>query len=270
MAEDKQVRSLANAFAEESRKKLDNIYQVLQEEVILPSGGLLYPSKTESVIIKPITAKEEDILTNPNLVKSGKAFDMIVDKCVINWNGLTHKELLAGDKSAIHIAIRILSYTAMYNIKLQCPSCDQTSLVKFDLRNLKNKSFGVLPITDGENKFLFETPEGHEITFKLLTTGDINNIESIKNKNISEIEKLLMASIISLKASGVLITDRLELKTIIARMPHKEYTAFLNYIDKMKPDVDMTMKLECSSCFEEEEVKIPITAEFFWPAADRK
>ena len=64
--------------------------------------------------------------------------------------------------------------------------------------------------------------------------------------------------------------DKLELKNIIARMPHDEYTAFLMYVNKIKPDIDMTSDVECEHCSEIASVNIPITVEFFWPAASKK
>jgi hypothetical protein len=275
MSENKQTqeRSMATAFASDSKKKLDSIYQIMQEEVPLPSGGALYPSGAAFVTIKPITAKEEDILTNPTLVKSGKAFDMIVDRCIINWNGLTHSQLLAGDKSAIYAAIRILSYGSAYKVQIQCPSCSEKTNTSIDLRTLNQKSLGIAPEVEGENRFKFITPIGHEIMFRLLTVSDLNDISNLnkkKKKNISDIESILLASFISLKANNIMITDKLELKNIIARMPHDEYTAFLMYVNKIKPDIDMTSDVECEHCSEIASVNIPITVEFFWPAASKK
>jgi len=273
MPNETQARSMAEAFASESKQKLDSIYQIFQEEVALPSGGLLYESKTEKVTIKPITAREEDFLTNPTLIKSGKAFDMLIDKCVINWNGLTHQDLLAGDKTAIYMAIRILSYGPKYKVDVMCPSCNEINNLNLDLRSFGAKSFGNAPKTEGKNVFLFETEAGYEIEFKLLKAIDLDNINNLgkkkKRRNTSYIEDVLLAAIISLKANNITIVDRLELKTIISRMPHSEYAPFLSYIEKIKPDIDMNKELECEHCSEIIKTNVPITAEFFWPATDR-
>ena len=52
------------------------------EEVNLPSRGLIYPEghplRKGNVEIKYMTAREEDILTSPNLLKQGIAIDKLI------------------------------------------------------------------------------------------------------------------------------------------------------------------------------------------------
>ena len=58
---------------ENTQNKKSTAYQFPTEEVTLPSKGLLYPADSplrKGVIeMKYMTAKEEDILTNQNLIK---------------------------------------------------------------------------------------------------------------------------------------------------------------------------------------------------------
>ena len=62
-------------------------YQFPTEEVTLPSKGLLYPEGSplrKGVIeMKYMTAREEDILTNVNLIKSGTVLDKLLQSLIV-------------------------------------------------------------------------------------------------------------------------------------------------------------------------------------------
>ena len=93
-----------------------NKYQFPSEEVSLPSKGLLYPEnsplKKGVVEMKYMTAKEEDILTNTNLIENGTVIDKLLQSLIISE--IKFNDLLVGDKNAILIASRILGYGSDY------------------------------------------------------------------------------------------------------------------------------------------------------------
>ena len=92
----------------------------LPTEIIeLPSKGLLYPEghplASGEVEMKYMTAKEEDIPTNQNYIKNGTVIDKLLKSLLVtefDYNGL-----LVGDKNAIMIAARILSYGKDYPVE---------------------------------------------------------------------------------------------------------------------------------------------------------
>ncbi len=64
-------------------------YDFPTEVISLPSKGLCYPeshplSKGE-VTIKLMTAREEDILASPNLIKKGIVLDKLLEAIVVRW-----------------------------------------------------------------------------------------------------------------------------------------------------------------------------------------
>ena len=75
------------------------------EEVTLPSQGLLYPEesplKSGVIKMKYMTAKEEDILTNQNLIKKGTVVDKLLESLIID--NINYNDLLIGDKNALLI-----------------------------------------------------------------------------------------------------------------------------------------------------------------------
>ena len=45
----------------------------------------------------------------------------------------------------------------------------------------------------------------------------------------------------------------------------RDSLAFRNNLEKVTPDVDMSVYFECDECGHEDSVNIPMTVEFFWP-----
>ena len=117
------------------------------EEVTLPSKGLLYPedSPLRSGIIemKYMTAREEDILTNVNLIENGTVIDKLLESLIIT--PINYNDLLVGDKDAIIVAARILGYGSDYTFT------HMGEEIKIDLTTIKDKSLDESLIIDNKN-----------------------------------------------------------------------------------------------------------------------
>ena len=84
------------------------------EFVELPSRGRFYPPShplhnKETVEIKFMTAKEEDILTSKALIKKGIAVDRMLQSLIVD-KSIKVEDLLVGDKNALVVAC--LLYTS--------------------------------------------------------------------------------------------------------------------------------------------------------------
>ena len=62
-----------------------------------------------------MTAKEEDILTNTNFIRKGTVIDRLLQSLIVNKD-IKYNDLLIGDKNAVMVAARILSYGKDYSI----------------------------------------------------------------------------------------------------------------------------------------------------------
>ena len=107
------------------------------EHVELPSRGRGYPQghplhNQETIEIKYMTAKEEDILSSRSLLKKGLAIERLIESVICDKN-ITARELLVGDRNAILIAARRSAYGNIYNTKVTCPNCTQVTPYDFDL-----------------------------------------------------------------------------------------------------------------------------------------
>ena len=82
-------------------------FTVPTEMVDLPSKGLLYPKDSPlasgQIEIKYMTAREEDILTNANLLRQGLAIEKML-KSIIK-TPISYEDLILGDRNAILIGL---------------------------------------------------------------------------------------------------------------------------------------------------------------------
>ena len=143
-----------------------NKYQFPSEEVSLPSKGLLYPEnsplKKGVVEMKYMTAKEEDILTNTNLIENGTVIDKLLQSLIISE--IKFNDLLVGDKNAILIASRILGYGSDYTFSYN------NEQINVSLSDIKDKVIDESLFKDGKNEFDYILPRSKTpITFKFLT-----------------------------------------------------------------------------------------------------
>ena len=69
--------------------------EVPYDIIPLPSKGLLYPGKKPTLEVEYLTAMDENILTSPNLLQSGKFVEVLM-KRKIRKGQVSHDDLLIG------------------------------------------------------------------------------------------------------------------------------------------------------------------------------
>ena len=74
----------------------------------------------DTIEIRYMTAKDEDILTSKTLLKKGVAIERFLDNIIVNKN-IKASSLFVGDRNAIIIAARISGYGADYTTNVTCP-----------------------------------------------------------------------------------------------------------------------------------------------------
>ena len=111
-------------------------FTVPTEMIDLPSKGLLYPKENALsagvVEMKYMTAREEDILTNVNLLRQGLAIEKML-KSLIKTE-IKYEDLTLGDRNALLIAARILGYGKDYNLRYTNPNTGQEETIVIDLQ----------------------------------------------------------------------------------------------------------------------------------------
>lgn len=244
----------------------------------LPSLGKVYPHNSplhlcETVEIKAMTTREEDILTNRALIKTGKVVSALIKSCLANPD-IRVEELIAGDRNALMMAIRITGYGADYEGELQCSACEAKFSHEFDLAQLPIKNLDIEPTSLGCNEFEFILPKSNRrVTFKYLNGKDEEEMmaraEVLKRKNMMAQENLVSTKLFYSILSVEGISERGQMSQFINNMPARDSLALRKYMDLHEPGIEMKQDTVCPQCNHTEEVVVPMGVTFFWPNAAR-
>lgn len=255
-------------------------FSVPTEFVDLPSKGKYYPQGhplrgRESVEVKFMTAKEEDILASTALIRRGVVFERLLQSVMLDR--IDPNDLLIGDKNALLIATRISGYGPEYETEVQCPSCSNKSEFTFDLSEAQVKSdaqpikYGLLEEEAAETEngtFVFEVPALNcTVEVKLLNGHDekrLSQITKAKNKNKlveSFVTDTLKSYIVSVNGDSSRATVNQFVDTLPARQSRYIRTAYRRIV----PTVSIESEYSCSNCGHTQDLEVPLNADFFWP-----
>ena len=252
-----------------------NTYQVPTEIVELPSRGKLYPidhplKDVESVEIKYMTTKEEDLLVSPSLNQKGIAIDRVIESLVISHK-INAGNLITGDKNAILMAARKSAYGNDYTFSISCINCSHTNNVKVSIDDVKIKEIVQdenSKYLDNGNIYLVLPNSKANVELRIINTEDEKIIEETTRKRLKNnlpAEELLTRyrrMIVSVNDStdGSYINNFISNLLGIAdsRYLRKKYLEFV-------PDVSFEYNHKCDNCGEILEGGVPIGVDFFWP-----
>jgi len=244
------------------------------EFVDLPSKGIYYLEGhplcgKDTVEIRYMTARDEDILTSRSLLKKGVAIDRLLQNILIDKT-IKVDELLVGDKNALIIAARITGYGANYQTKMMCPACGSHGRNTFDLENIGMADTEIPPEVDktSNGTFVVTTPRTKtQVELKLLTGADEKKLAKAiamkKKKKLPESAltdqlRLTIASVGGAKEPNMI-------NLFIGSLPASDARYIRDIYAKLMPNVDMKQDFECVECGYEQEMEVPFTTDFFWP-----
>lgn len=242
-------------------------FKIPTESVELPSKGKFYPEghplKSGTVEMKYMTAKEEDILTNQNYIQKGIVIDKLLQSLIVTE--FNYDDLLIGDKNAIMVAARILSYGKDYEVEYKGEK------ITIDLSEIKEKETDFSTAKEGEKEFTFVLPKSNnEVTFKLLTHGDdkkidreVEGLRKINRDNVTSMStrlKHLITSVNGDRETGTIrqFVDQ-GLLAADARALREEYA-------RVQPDIEFKY-YHVDENGVGEDIDVPVTVNFFWPDA---
>lgn len=245
-------------------------FKVPTEMVQLPSQGKVYPEGSELskgvVEMQYMTAKQEDILTNVNLLKSGTALEKMLESLIVS--PIKTDDLLLGDRNALLIAARILAYGNEYSFDYKSKESDEVETIKYDLSELDHKKIDYSKLNTA-NEFEFELPHTKNVvTFKLITVSDDKRIdEEIKGMKKAGIE----VGSLSMRFKHQITSVNGEYSTKAVRdfidggyLLSKDSYELRKYMMSVTPDVDTTISFT-TKAGQEVTMDLPLTAEFFFP-----
>jgi len=255
------------------KEYLDTEFQVPTETVELPSKGAFYPNKKDSVTIKYLTAEEDDILYSPDLIKSGRVLDVLLDKAVKDVD-LRPEHMLSGDRNFLLVEIRKTGLGDDYNPgEIACGACNQTHEPTIDLNKLGMKELEVMPDEEGFYEATLPVMK-MTIKFRLLTGLDEKRLSKLaeskggKTGTGIKVSKLVTEKYLMQIMEVNNNRDKLYIKKFIAAMPMKDSMFFREYARRIEPGLDLSYEFECPNCGELDIKDIPITPKLFYPDLD--
>lgn len=279
MAEERDNRAIfggANAGIDAAvdRVKAELGLDIPVEEVPLPSCGKIYHVDSslhnkETLSVRAMTTREEDILTSRALIKKGTVITELIKACILD-RSVDVREMIAGDRNALMVAIRIMGYGPEYKVDITCTSCEKKNPeYEFRLDSLELKRLEISPVSTGANLFAFTLPQSKAVVeFKFLTGKDEEDIvvtQERMKKMGSENDRLvsgrLKYAVVSLGGK----TDRSLINSAIDKLLARDSLELRRFMEKNEPGIKMTQEFSCGHCDHVEEVEIPIGTNFFWP-----
>ena len=269
---DKVAKAMDNAEipAHMLTQMVDDEFQAITDTIELPSKGVFYPNKQTHIKIKHLTAEDENILTSPELIRSGKVLDVLLDNAIVD-NSLAAEDMLVGDRNAALLYLRKEGYGDDYEVKMTCPKCSEEFRDTVLISELKYKSLEKMP--DESGLFSVVLPKTKwAVKFRLLNGKDEAfltkkaEVPKKTKKNVSYSQLLTeryVLQIMSINGNS----DKLQIKKAVTNMPIGDSLFLREYIRTVEPGIDMESNFTCKHCGETFEDTVPINAKLFWPNA---
>ena len=144
-------------------------FNLPHDVVKLPSKGIFYTPKKESVKVGYLTASDENLLMSQNSSKDGIVNTLLKNK--IYEPGFNIEQLITVDVQAILLFLRNTAFGPEYNFSVIDPRTDKY----FDVTLILDE-VSYLPINhtpDSEGLFTYTLPKSQKIVkFKLINIGE--------------------------------------------------------------------------------------------------
>jgi hypothetical protein len=247
-------------------------FTVPTEMIDLPSKGLVYPKENPLssgvVEMKYMTAKEEDILTNVNLLRQGLAIEKMLKSLI--KSAIAYEDLTLGDRNALLIAARILAYGKDYNLSYKNPNTGQEETIIVDLQKLVYKNVD-LSLFNNDNEVTYELPyTKNKVTFKILTIEEDKKIDE-EAKGVKKalgqepgISLRLKHQITSINGdrSTKTVRDFIDSGALLSR----DSNPLRQFMASVTPDISMKTTVTFNDGTEQE-IDVPMLPEFFFPGS---
>tara|TARA_R110002096_G_scaffold198278_1_gene382049 strand:+ start:81 stop:953 length:873 start_codon:yes stop_codon:yes gene_type:complete len=249
------------------------------EFVPLPSEGLFYTpghplSGQDSVEIKFMTAKEEDLLTSRSLIEKGIVLDRLIDSLLVNRQTRS-RDLLVCDRNAILIQARASGYGYDYKTTIACRNCGQQDSYEYDLNEALIKGprtadelteLSVAVLEDGT--FNVQVPNSPvDVQFRLLTGHDekamMDNADRRRKKKLPErnVTDMLNYMIVSVMGHE----DRETIAKYVDSLPMRDSRFLRKAYESVSPSIELRKEFVCVNCDHTDDITFPFTTDFFWP-----
>jgi len=253
----------------------DFSFVVPTEFVELPSQGKHYQEghalhNEGSIEIRHMTAKEEDLLTSRTLLKKGIAIERLLRNIIVN-RSINPDSLLVGDRNAIIIAARTSGYGNVYTTQVTCPACNETQDYSFDLNEAtvyagEDAADMDVTVNDDGTYDVWLPRLKATVTFRLLTGYDEKKLLGNTKKSRTQlVDKAITTQLSNMIVGCNGVSDPTVLKQLAQNMPSADARYLRRAYKLAAPNIDLTQMFVCDECGHDQDMEVPLTADFFWP-----
>ncbi len=241
-------------------------YKVPYDVIELPSQGLLYPNKKSSVKVEFLTAYDENVLTSPNILASGKLVDVLIERKVKDL-GFDHKLLLEGDRMAILLFLRVSAFGENYIQPVVHPVTKKIVEGEIDLSKLEQKKLTVKP--DENGLFDFQLPKSNKnIKFRFLSGKDEEEID-ILDSELMERNKSEISTKTTLRLERAIMSidgerDKIKISNILKTLPLVDIRSLNKYISEIEPGINFNVTARTQGG-ESVNTFLRVNKNLFWP-----
>jgi hypothetical protein len=237
-------------------------FNLPHDVVSLPSKGMFYKPKKESLKVGYLTAADENLLSSPNIFRDGIIYSLMKSK--IYEPGFDVNQMLEVDIQSVLIFLRNTSFGSEYEYSLVDPKTNNRFDVSVVIEEINIKK----PIHEPDENGFFEfiLPKSkRKVKLRLLTLGDTREIDKMQEQYPQGmvapiVTRRLEKQIVSLDGD----TSKENISKFVNQMPIMDSKEIRKFIKECEPQLDLTKSVIAPSG---ERVTFDVTfgAEFFRP-----
>lgn len=230
-------------------------------------SGVLQNNKSE-VGIKPMTAKDEMLMNNPEALMNGKAIELVIQNCCPSV--LDASKLAIMDVEAILLGIKKATGDETYDFTCSCPQCKKEGEFKRDIDGILSSC------THLEKEYVVDF-DPVKVYLQPSTWEDYNNIQQLtfrqqkmlqvaKNQEISDDEKsqifndvfrelvnirteLMVNCIQKIEVPGNIVTDKTYIREYVNCLDKNSVSKLSDVVENINSKgCSHSMDAECSYC----------------------
>ena len=237
-------------------------FNLPHDVVKLPSKGMFYTPKKESLKVGYLTASDENILMSQNSNKEGLVKTLLRNK--IYEPGFDINQMINVDVQAILIFLRNTAFGPEYNFIVKDPKTSkdfETTILIDELNYIEPK---IKP--DDEGLYTLKLPKTQKtVRLKFLNIGEESEIESLSDKY----PKGMIAPIVTKKLEKQIVEldgnrDKGAIATFVTQMPIMDSKEIKKFLIDCEPKIDLNKQIIAPSG-EEVTVTVNFGVEFFRP-----
>jgi hypothetical protein len=245
---------------DESYGQMD--FNLPHDVVKLPTKGIFYKPKKESLKIGYLTAQDENVLMSSNTNSEGIISTLLRNK--IYEPGFDIGQLLNVDIQAILLFLRNTSFGPEYTFSIKDSKTGrdfEATIILDEINVLQPKH-----LPNDEGFYDFRLPKtGRNLKLKLLTLSDDKEIDKISESY----PQGMVAPVVTKKLEKHVVemdgdTDRGKIVTFIPQMPIKDSKDLQKFILECEPKLDLKRTITTPSG-EKVTVNVAFGVEFFRP-----